>query len=78
MSKVSGVEKEARKALITGAKRATVCRICHSPIIAGYSGGNAAHRGIELRCPKHGVLKEGDRYMTGYRVVFGDDGGDDE
>lgn len=73
MSKTPSIEKEAQRALISGAKAAAVCRICKSPLEAMTSGGDAAHRGVELRCPKHGTLKVGDRFMTGYRVVYGDE-----
>ncbi len=73
MSKTPSIEKEAKHALIVGAKSAMVCRICTSPLTAKYDGGDAAHRSIRLVCPKHGTLKDGDRYMTGYRTVFGGD-----
>lgn len=71
MSKTPSIEKEARIALVTNANRSAVCRICTSPLIISYDGGDAAHRSIIMRCPKHGTLKEGERYMTGYRVVWG-------
>ncbi len=73
MSKMRSIEKEARKALIAEAKWGAVCAICTSPVTISYNGGNAAHRGIIFTCPKHGTLTEGERYLTGYRVVFGGD-----
>lgn len=69
--KTSSIEKEAKHALAVGAKRSAVCRVCHSPLTVFHDGGDAAHRSIRFRCPKHGVLAPGDRYLTGYRVVWG-------
>ena len=74
LSKVRSIEKEARRALVVGAKWGVVCKICTRPVTIKYNGGNAAHRGILFTCPVHGTLNEGERYITGYNAVFGGDG----
>ena len=48
-------------------RKVTICRLCGTELELFIDNVNGCFKGVQFKCPKHGTLGKGERYLTGYR-----------